>query len=158
QTGRLFTYPPYRGFGLYTAVNPDIARNCPELADPRNQPQLSEYGAMLHLWRNPELDPDLWIGFTSYRQLDKFRTVFQDRQTVETLLQKTDVLAWGLYQCVEAVTKRPISILEGSEWVHPGITLCLARLLWMRNESLPKSYCASDTGAFANYWVMSRRL
>src|SRR5438876_9898386 len=66
QRARLFTSPVYRGFGLYTAVNPDIARNCPELADPKNQPLLSEYGAMLHLWRNPELDPDPWIGFTSY--------------------------------------------------------------------------------------------
>src|SRR5438874_5794792 len=121
QRARLFTSPVYRGFGLYTAVNPDIARNCPELADPKNQPLLSEYGAMLHLWRNPELDPDPWIGFTSYRQLDKFSTVFNSREDLETLLKQCEVVGWGGYQFIDASTRQPITLAEGSERRHPGM-------------------------------------
>jgi hypothetical protein len=33
----LFESPLYRGFALYSVVNRAIARNCPELADPKNQ-------------------------------------------------------------------------------------------------------------------------
>src|SRR5260221_12024440 len=107
QRARLFTSPVYRGFGLYTSVNPDIARNCPELADPKNQPLLSEYAAMLHLWRNPELDPDPWIGFTSYRQLDKFPTILNTRQEIENLLAQFDVVGWGGGRLPVAPTRRP---------------------------------------------------
>lgn len=59
QRQRLFTSPLYQGFGLYSSVNLNLTENCPELADPQNQQALSEYGAMLHLWRNSHLDPDL---------------------------------------------------------------------------------------------------
>jgi len=60
QRVRLFQTPVYCGFGLEPEVNPDLARNCPELQEARNRPLLCEYAALLHLWRNPELDPDPW--------------------------------------------------------------------------------------------------
>jgi hypothetical protein len=132
QQARLFDSPLYRGFGLYKAVNPAIARNCPELADPKNQHALSEYGAMLHLWRNADLDPDPWIGFTSYRQLDKFPTVFQDRRPLEAALADADVAGWGFYQFFEAPTGRPITLAEQRERCHPGITSFLWQLLRRR--------------------------
>jgi FkbM family methyltransferase len=156
QRQRLFDSPLYRGFGLYTAVNPDIARRCPELEDPKNQPLLSEYAAMLHLWRNLELDPDPWIGFTSYRQLEKFPTVLGDRGEVERLLGEYDFIGWGCYQFMDARTNMPISMAEQGERAHPGVTLCLWRLLMMRGEPMPRNYLTTATGMFCNYWAMSK--
>src|SRR3954454_15822808 len=125
QRSRLFPPPVYHGFGLYTDVNPQIAHNVPELEDPKNQPLLSEYAAMLNLWRNPEIDPDPWIGFTSYRQLDKFPTIFRSREDIETQLKQFDVVGWGGYQFLDAPTGRPISLAEASERMHIGIVSCL---------------------------------
>src|SRR5262249_50729223 len=147
----------YRGFGLYTAVNPDIGRKCPELADPAHQHALCEYGAMLHLWRNPELDTDPWIGFTSYRQLEKFPTILTDRRALEAALARADVAGWAFYEFVEAPSGRPISIAEHRERFHPGITSFLWQLLLARNETLPLDYLTSNTGLFCNYWVMSKQ-
>src|SRR5262249_23086686 len=120
QRARLFASPLYRGFGLYTAVNPDIARNCPELTNSAHQPLLSEYAAMLHLWRNPEKAPDRWIGFTSYRQLDKFPIVLDDRHALETALTQADILGWGFYTFVDGPTGRPLTLAEQGERCHPG--------------------------------------
>jgi FkbM family methyltransferase len=156
QRGGLFPSQLYRGFGLYTAVNPDIARNCPELEDPRNQPLLSEYGALLHLWRNPSLDPDPWLGFTSYRQLDKFPTVLQDRQAVAEGLARYDILGWGFYTFLDVQSKRPVTLAEQGERCHPGITSALWRLLHLNNETMPDHYLRGHSGLYCNYWLMSR--
>lgn len=156
QRPHLFTSPLYRGFGLYTAVNPDLARNCPELADPKNQQALSEYAALLHLWRNPDLDDDPWIGFSSYRQLDKFPTILEDRQALEGCLARCDVVGWGFYAFFDASSGRPISLAEQGERFHPGITSALWRLLLWRDEALPANYLLENSGLFCNYWVMSK--
>jgi hypothetical protein len=67
QQGRLFRNPPYRPFGLEPEVNSEITKNSPELELAENRLQLTEFAAMLHLWRNPPIEDDDWIGFTSYR-------------------------------------------------------------------------------------------
>jgi hypothetical protein len=64
---------------------------------------------MLHLCRNPDLDPDAWGGFTSYQQLDKFPTVLCARDSLEADLAAHDVLGWGFYSFADAVTARPVS-------------------------------------------------
>lgn len=156
QRERLFSSPLYRGFGLYSSVNPGIARNCPELADPKNQPLLSEYAAMLHLWRNPELDRDSWIGFTSYRQLEKFPTILINRQALVEDLAHCDIVGWGFYQFLDAISHQPISLAEQGERCHPGITSSLWRLLLRAGETLPEHYLQANQGLFCNYWVMSR--
>ena len=156
QRPRLFTSPLYRGFGLYTSVNADISRNCPELAIASHQPLLSEYGAMLHLWRNPELDPDPWIGFTSYRQLDKFQTIFTDRQALEASLDQHDVVGWGGYQFIDSQSKRSVSMGEQTERVHPGLNGCMWKLLLMRNEAMPQPYLIANDGLYCNFWAMSK--
>jgi hypothetical protein len=156
QRDRLFGSPLYCGFGLYATVNPDIARNCPELADPAHQQMLSEYAAMLHLWRNPELDADPWVGFTSYRQLDKFPTIFSDRDHIERVLKDHDVLGWGGYVYVELETSRKISLAEQGERHHPGITSCLYRLLLGHRQAMPEHYLLDNRGLYCNYWIMSR--
>jgi FkbM family methyltransferase len=156
QRARLFASPLYRGFGLYPAVNPDITRNCPELANPAHQPLLSEYAALLHLWRNPELDPDPWIGFTSYRQLDKFPTIVEDRQAVERALTQADILGWGFYAFTDAATGRPLTLAEQGERSHPGITSALWQLFLRCHEPMPVGYFTETSGLFCNYWVMGK--
>src|SRR5947209_19783424 len=94
QRGELLDSPVYQGFGLEPEVNPQLIRNCPELEDAKTRQALVEYAAMLHLWRNPQEDPDAWIGFTSYRQRDKSPVIFTSRQQVEQALAGADVLGW----------------------------------------------------------------
>jgi hypothetical protein len=156
QRARLFDSPLYRGFGLYTAVNPCVGRNCPELDDPRVQQSLCEYGAMLHFWRNADADPDPWIGFTSYRQLDKFPTILTDRESLETRLARGDVAGWGFYAFAEARTRRPITLAEQGERCHPGMTSALWRVLLLRGDPLPRNYVNRCDGLFCNYWAMSK--
>ena len=158
QRSRLFASPLYQSFGLYSSVNPDIARNCPELADPKHQPLLSEYAAMLHLWRNPELDGDRWIGFTSYRQLEKFPTVLTDRANLEAVLSQNDIVGWGFYQFFDADTRQPISLAEQGERCHPGITSSLWRLMLRGGVTFPNHYLHANEGLYCNYWAMSKRL
>jgi len=157
QRERLFKGALYRGFGLEPVVNPDLTRNCPELDTRHNRTALSEYAAMLHLWRNP-LDAEPWIGFTSYRQLDKSPTCFadRDREPIELLLRSTDILGWGFYRLVNATSGNPGSIAEISETCHPGITAFLEQLLARTRTPLPAAYFEHDIGLFANYWIMSR--
>src|SRR5437764_506678 len=95
QQARLFHHPPYRPFGLEADVTPDITRNCPELQRPAHRLHLLEFAAMLHLWRNPPDDGDDWIGFTSWRQLDKCATVFVPGE-VEAALRRCPVVTWLL--------------------------------------------------------------
>ena len=156
QRSRLFSSPAYCGFGLEPEVNADIGRNCPELQSPRNRPLLCEYAALLHHWRNPELDGDSWIGFSSYRQLDKFTTVFQSRREVEELLSGCDIVGWGGYRFHDAGTKKGVSLAEQGERCHPGLTSCLWQLLLRRNEPMPANYLIGNVGLFCSYWVMSR--
>lgn len=156
QRSRLFNTTAYRGFGLDTVVNPDVTRKCPELEDPRHRVLLAEYGAMLHHWRNPELDTDGWIGFTSYRQTDKFPTVFTKHEDVAPLLAQAEVVGWGGYQFLDARTGQPISLAEGSERSHLGIVSCLWKLLMLRDERMPIGFVSGAVGLFCNYWAMSR--
>lgn len=157
QRGRLFDGALYTGFGLEPEVNPDLARNCVELLTLGNRTALAEYAAMLHLWRNP-IDLDRWIGFTSYRQLDKFPTCFEekDREPIELLLTSNDILGWGFYRLVNATSGAPGSIAEISETCHPGITAFLEQLLGRVETHLPPAYFREDVGLFANYWIMSK--
>ncbi|MGF1583134.1 MAG: FkbM family methyltransferase [Gemmataceae bacterium] len=156
QKARLFTNPVYRGFGVYSSVNPELTRNCPELENPKNQPMLSEYAAMLHIWRNPDVDPDPWIGFTSYRQLDKSATIIENREDIEQTLSQCDIIGWGPYAMFDATGKMPVTLAEQSEWTHQGLLMCLWKLLMMRGETLPPQFLTQNVGLFCNYWVMSK--
>jgi hypothetical protein len=146
----------YRPFGLEPEVNPQITRNCPELQDPKSRVALVEYGAMLHLWRNPQEDPDPWIGFTSYRHRDKSPVIFTARQQVEQALASADILGWCGHRFQDAQTGRPVALAEQAERSHPGIVSFLYRLMLMRNERMPDSFLVSNAGLFANFWATSR--
>lgn len=158
QISRLFRHEPYVGFGLYSTVNPSIAKNCPELVDPAVQAQLSEYAAMLHHWRNPHLDGDDWIGFTSYRQLEKFPLEFQSKSQVQELLSRNHIVAWGGYRFFKDSDRSPLMMAAHGESAHPGITNSLCRLLDLAGESIPLEYLAMNQGLYCNYWAMSKEL
>ncbi len=157
QRQRLFTSPLYKGFGLYAEVNPDITRNCPDLEDESHVRQMSEYVAMLHLWRNPELDPDSWIGFTSYRQLDKSPTIFEDRRVIERHLAQADIVGFGWFECYDVLSDRLLMLAEQGERCHPGVNGALWRLLMLHNDLMPLNYLTATKGLFGNYWIMSRK-
>jgi ADP-heptose:LPS heptosyltransferase/Flp pilus assembly protein TadD len=152
---RLFDSPLYRGFGLTRAVNPSIARNCPELEEPANQALLSEYAAMLHLWRNGAPDADPWIGFTSYRHLDKSGTILRDRVALEADFERCEVVGWYFCTCVDTTSGREVSVAAQAECWHPGITATLARVLLQAGERMPLEYLTATTGLFCNYWAMT---
>ncbi len=158
QITRLFRHEPYAGFGLYSTVNPSITKNCPELIDPAVQAQLSEYTAMLHHWRNPQLDNDDWIGFTSYRQLEKFPVEFQSKGQIEELLTRNHIIAWGGYRFFKDSDRSPLTMAAHGESAHPGITNSLCRLLDLAGEAIPLEYLAMNQGLFCNYWAMSKEL
>ncbi len=151
QKSHLFDSPLYRGFGLEPVVNPDITKNCPELADPETRIFLLDYAAFLYLWRNPPDDGDDWIGFTSYRQLDKFPTILTDKAEIEADLKTHDILGWGFYELIEGSTQKPMSIADFSEGCHPGITAYLKLVLSRFNREIPARYFTDTEGLFANY-------
>jgi len=147
QAARLFDSPLYVPFGLEPAVNPDLTRNCPELGSERVRRQLSEYGAMLHLWRNRSY-VGRWIGFTSYRQLDKRPTVLTNEPRLLRQLERHEILGWGFFDC-------PRGPALASERWHPGIVSFMAEQLAAFAEVIPESFASScRRGLFANYWIM----
>jgi len=157
QKKKIFKSNMYEGFGLEPEVNPNIALNCPDLKDARTRLFLTEYGAMLHLWRNPEKIQDNWIGFTSYRQLDKFPTFLhsQDSLFVEEMLQEHDVLGWGVYHIINGATGKPATPEFLSESCHPGIMNYMALVMGKFGETIPNAFQVVNKELFANYWIMS---
>ena len=115
QKPTLFSYEPYKGFGLEVSVNKKLFLNCPELSEHTARTQLTEYSAFLWHWRNDYLNPDDWIGFTSYRQLDKFKHVFETKDQVTELLKENKVVGWGQYQ-LHGKDGRDIPLSEQAEF------------------------------------------
>jgi hypothetical protein len=110
--------------------------------------QLLEFAAMLHLWRNPPEDGDDWIGFTSYRQLDKSSVVFAVGD-VEAELARADVLAWlqGTFS---------VSLTVQAEMYHPGIRGFLGRLFADLQLGDAGEFDVRKTGIFASYWAVRK--
>mgnify|MGYP003652133884 CR=1 FL=1 len=157
QQSSIFKSALYEGFGLEPEVNASITDNCPELEDPRVRMYLTEYAAMLHLWRNPHKIKDDWIGFTSYRQLDKFPTILQpdDLEAIKTSLQESDILGWGFYKLLDTFTQEDVTPAFLSECCHPGIMNYAQTVMEQFQEKIPKSFSETSIELFANYWIMS---
>lgn len=156
QKTKLFTGPLYRGFGLEPEVNSDISLNCPELESARNRLCLVEHAAMLHLWRNPPPESTDWIGFTSYRQLDKTPFLFEDVEHIRSGLCRADILGWGF----ASVSHSTINGLTGAaaqlECRFPGAFTYLQAKLNDHGIEVPQRFFTDPSALFANYWVMSR--
>jgi hypothetical protein len=156
QLSRTFKSDPYRPFGLEPVVNPEISNRCIELTSERNRMALAEYGAMLHLWRNPLVDTDAWIGFTSYRQLEKTTHVFNSKAQIENLLSRGDYVGWYFWY----VANVRIGSLHGAaaqaEMSSPGLHRFITDVLRNFGSRAPESYSNSPLVPYANYWVMPR--
>jgi len=157
QQSNIFKEEPYIGFGLEPSVNPSITKNCPELADPTTRLQLTEYACFLWHWRNPNADPDSWIGTTSYRQLDKTQFTFPNKKIIEKYTDKDEILGWGFYFLMD-LKQQPISIAKQSEVCHPGINEFLELAMNHLGHTMPETYYTEPLGLFANYWVMNKKL
>lgn len=144
QRAECFPHEPYRPINLTELV-----------PDPYDEAQLSEYAAMMHLHDHPELNPDPWIGFTSFRQLRKTTHVFRTKAEVEALLAKADVVAWGLYQFVHYGTGLPVTYLEQSEILYPGMTRTLIEMMFSKGLGLPDSYVKESAAASCLYFALS---
>ncbi len=148
QESRLFLNLPYQPFGLAPEVNPHITRNCPELDRPEHRLQLCEFVAMLHLWRNPPDDGDDWIGFTSYRQLDKVPTIFMPGE-IEAALQRGDAVTWARMQF-------NVSMATQCDWSHPGLMPFMIQMFRATGLKIPQTYFTSCEGIFNSYWAVRK--
>jgi hypothetical protein len=151
-----FRDEPYRPFGLEPEVNAEITNNCPELASEDTRMALAEYGAMLHHWRNPTLDSDPWIGFTSYRQLTKSPFKFSKRSEVELLLNRGDFVTWYAWWVAPAKFGPLRGAAAQAEANHPGIHQFMVDVLNLRGLTIPAGYETAPLVSYANYWAMPR--
>ena len=156
QERRLFRHEPYEAFGLEPEVNPQILEHCPELADSATRLALCEYAAFLSLWRRPASDADDWIGFTSYRQLDKSHVVFDSKAQVAAHLRRYDLVAWHVW----SVGRLRFAGLTGpaaqAEAAHPRLHQFTHDVLATFGEQIPAKYSTIDKVPYANYWAMSQ--
>jgi hypothetical protein len=141
--------PLYRTFSLDRLANLNLLMRAPELLTEENRYALSEYAAMLHFWRNPDRRPDNWIGFTSYRQMEKVHFTLQPQHLDG--LREYDILTWGW------LTVQTRNIGAHAEAYHPGIVATMARLLGHFGLAFPPEWSNCASAVFANYWLMSVR-
>lgn len=144
---RCFARDPYVTFGVETAVNPYLTFRCPELEDAHVRRALLEYTALLNLWRTP-VDDDDWIGFTSYRQLDKVPTVFcrEDRPVIYRLLGSHDILGWGHYHFGH------MTLAAQAESCQPDFDRFLRTVVTPE----PAWYAVHESCLYCNYWLTAR--
>lgn len=149
QRPLLFRGRPYVPIGLEPEVNPEITRNCRELESAADRLALSEYGAMLWLWRNGPIDSDGWVGFTSWRQLDKVPVRFRPRcvERIAAWLESYDVLGWYFIE-------HPTTLAQQAEAAHPGIHGFLTTLMESAGMQVPQGYLTERRGLMANYWIV----
>ena len=156
QEPRLFSQGPYRGFGLEPDVNPSLLQTCPELSDSTTRVALCEYAAFLYWSRHLEGDGDDWIGFTSYRQLDKSNVVFESKESVEQQLRGVDMLAWHGCSVGNVRSRRLRGTAAQSELGHGMHKFTLDMLRPFRIK-LPKAYQTAAIAPYASYWVLRKK-
>lgn len=154
QERQLFTHEPYVGFGLEPPLNPHLLDGCPELDDPATRLALCEYAAFLNLWRRPPADEDGWIGFTSYRQLDKSDVVFQSKSEVVQRLRRYDLLAWHVWSVRHLRIRGLTAAAAQSEWAHPGLHAFTVDILAEHDFTVPEGYFSIDRVPYASYWAL----
>lgn len=152
QESNLFKTSIYKGFGLEPIVNKSILLNCPELENEKNRLALTEYAAFLNIWRNDvyKLDADWWIGFTSYRQLDKSPVIFDSKETFERCLKIAQgFCGWGFYEMSKNTSFQ-------AEHCHPNINKFIEDVFSSLNIKIPNRFYTDKVALFANYWAMDK--
>lgn len=155
---RLFDAEPYASLGLEPDVNERLCEVSPELSDAATRLQLVEYGGFLHLWRRIQDNPHDWIGFTSWRQLDKSPVVFQTIAEVEAALEGVDYIAWAPWDVGQLQHGWLRGLAAHSEISHPHMHSFIVELLRDAGEVLPRAYSHDRIVPYANYWAMSNTL
>lgn len=158
QRERLFLTSAYAPLGIEPAVNDQLCVNCPELGSEAVRLQLTEYGGFLFMWRNMQINPHDWIGFTSWRQLDKSDVVFESAEAVAAALADVDYVAWAPWD----VSRVQHGWLRGtaahSEISHPHLHSFIVEMFRETNEAMPRAYSHASVVPYANYWAMSNTL
>lgn len=155
QEARLFTQEPYRGFGLEPELNPTLLEVCPELSEASTRVALCEYAAFLYCWRTLDRDGDNWIGFTSYRQLDKSDVVFDTKESIERQLANVDVIAWHGCSVGNVRSRRLRGTAAQSELGH-GMHKFTLDMLRPFGIKLPRAYQTATIAPYASYWVIRK--
>lgn len=155
QEASLFTRGPYEPFGLEPDVNPTLLGICPELTAPETRIALCEHAAFLYSWRTLDRDGDDWIGFTSYRQLDKSDVLFESTADVEQRLQGVDMLAWHGCAVGNVRSRRLRGTAAQSELGH-GLHKFTLDMLRPFGVALPREYQTAPIAPYANYWVLRK--
>jgi hypothetical protein len=155
QETKLFAHEPYRGFGLEPDVNERLLSKCPELAEATTRTALCEYSAFLYWWRSLADDTDDWIGFTSYRQLDKSNVVFESKADVENQLRDVDMLAWHGCAVGSVRSRRLRGTAAQSELGH-GLHKFTLDMLRPFGIKLPKAYQTAAIAPYASYWILRK--
>jgi hypothetical protein len=131
QLGRMFATPVYQPFRL-----------TPERTD------LCEFEAMLAIWRYGQACGHDWVGFTSWRQLDKSTRQFESLQQIAELLGDRDGIGWHY---VDFGT----SLANQAEDYHHGIMDFLSKITRLRTGvDLTDALRKTNAGFFASYWVL----
>jgi hypothetical protein len=139
QRDRCFVGPCYRPFDL-AALG----------LDPWEQTQLCEYAAMRQVYREPALNPDPWVGFTSVNQ--RTRGVFADPAFLDDAFRsaRCEAVVWGWDEFCDGAGA-PMTLAAAAEKTHPDINAVMFELL---PEGLPTAYLCETAGPFHNYWAM----
>ena len=157
QETMLFQSPVYQGFGLEPEINSSIFVHCPELENPMTRLQLCEYACLLWHWRNPGRNPDPWIGTTSYRQLDKSKTVFYDPEKITRITENNKIASWGIMNLISS-DKIPLTLSQHSDILHPGFNKFIEHVFLKFSHKVPDGWNTQTAGIFANYWALNLEL
>lgn len=130
-------------------INKFYSTLCLDCLSSEYLPELKmEYSGMLYLWKN-QLDNDDWVGFTSYRQLEKSRFILDDKNSIIlNKLNKFNILCWYcLYR----------NLAHQAEKHHSDILYHLQLLLNYFNEEIPEIFFTKTLGCYANFWIMKKQ-
>lgn len=159
QVSSLFSEDCYTGFGLEPECNKDLFLNCPELMDQSTRLALTEYACFLWFWRNQDAIQDDWFGTTSYRQLDKQKFKFKNKNQINNLLlsHKDTIITWGLSEFYEA-NGYPLPIAIQTEIAHPHMTSYINESFKTHKIDIPIDWFTQPIGILGNYWLMQKEM
>jgi len=107
---------------------------------------------LLNIFKNDVFKKDLdwWIGFTSYRQLDKTPIIFKNKPVFENMLYGCGGFAgWGFYMS-------RTNCANLSELCHPHILSFIYHVFSHFGIRLPERFYSEKQILFANYWAMRK--
>lgn len=152
----LFNSDCYQPFGLEPNLNENLLDNCPELKIKANRKALNEYSCFLWFYRNQH-ELGSHFGTTSFRQLDKSKSIFTDISSLKELCSDNNILTWGLNKNVDS-SGFPIPVSLATEVRHPFMNSYIFFLFNEFNYDIPDQWFMNSECIYANYWYLSKEL